>query len=212
MCGLSERRRLSKNRPPSANRSKSCNNGRYFRNNRGFSETTKEQPKRPARIITRNGLFRGEIASCTTYPRFICNLRFAPPPFLLNFAPFVHFFYSIGFCGRLLCGAAARLFRSIQEKHNAPPRVESLNTWIYHTICSFICRVTAFCRPGGQLHGEKQKTRENEKNAAEKHAPRLASGSPRFVERRRGGAFGLYWLSPAFALVRFALWFYVSSS
>ena len=91
--------------PPSANRSKfrnnprfacnnggfSCNNGRYFRNNRGFSEITKEQPKRPARIITRNGLFRGEIASCTIYPRFICNLRFAPPPFLLNFAPFVHF-------------------------------------------------------------------------------------------------------------------------
>ena len=91
--------------PPSANRSKfrnnprfacnnggsSCNNGRYFRINRGFSETTKEQPKRPARIITRNGLFRGEIASCTIYPRFICNLRFAPPPFLLNFAPFVHF-------------------------------------------------------------------------------------------------------------------------
>ena len=186
MCGLRERRRLSKSRPPSANRSKfrnnprfacnnggfSCNNGRYFRINRGFSETTKEQPKRPARIITRNGLFRGEIASCTTYLRFICNLRFAPPPFLLIFAPFVHFFYSIGFCGRLLCGAAARLFRSIQEKHNAPPRFESLNTWIYHTICPFICRVTTFCRPGGQLHGERKKTRENKKNAPPEKRPR----------------------------------------
>ena len=126
----------------------------------------------PPKTTTRNGLFRGEIASCTTYPRFICNLRFAPPPFLLNFAPFVHFFHSIGFCGRLLCGAAARLFRSIQEKHNAPPRVESLNTWIYHTICPFFCRVTTFCRSGGQLHGEKQKTRANKKNAPpEKYAP-----------------------------------------
>ena len=190
--------------PPSANRSKfrnnprlacnnggfSCNNGRYFRNNRGFSETTKEQPKRPARIITRNGLFRGEIASCTTYLRFICNLRFAPPPFLLNFAPFVHFFYSIGFCGRLLCGAAARLFRSIQEKHNAPPRVESLNTWIYHTICPLICRVTTFGRPGGQLHDERKKTRQTRKTPRPKNAPAVVSGSPRFVERSRGGAFG----------------------
>ena len=141
----------------------------------------------PPKTTTRNGLFMGNIASCTIYPRFICNLRFAPPPFLLNFAPFVHFFHSIGFRGRLLCGAAARLFRSIQEKHNAPPRVESLNTWIYHTICPFICRVTTFCRPGGQLHDEREKTRENEKNAPpEKRRRRLASGSPRFVARSRG--------------------------
>lgn len=125
----------------------------------------------PPKTTTRNGLFMGNIASCTTYPRFICNLRFAPPPFLLNFAPFVHFFYSIGFRGRLLCGAAARLFRSIQEKHNAPPRVESLNTWIYHTICPFICRVTTFCRSGGQLHGEKQKTRANKKTAPPENRP-----------------------------------------
>ena len=43
------------------------------------------------------------------------------------------------------------------------------------------------------MHDERKKARENEKNAPpEKTRPAGASGSPRFVERSRGGAFGLH--------------------